>query len=61
MYKESVCNAEELDSIPGLGRSPGEGREGNTQCNILAWRISGTEESGELQSIGLQGWTRLSD
>ena len=22
--KESACNAEDLDSIPGLGRSPGE-------------------------------------
>ena len=24
--KESACNAEELDSIPGLGRSPGKGK-----------------------------------
>ena len=24
--KESACNAEDLDSIPGLGRSPGEGK-----------------------------------
>ena len=24
--KESTCNAEDLDLIPGLGRSPGEGR-----------------------------------
>ena len=23
--KGSACNAEDLDSIPGLGRSPGEG------------------------------------
>ena len=23
--KESACNAADLDSIPGLGRSPGEG------------------------------------
>ena len=23
--KESTCNAEDLDSVPGLGRSPGEG------------------------------------
>ena len=27
--KESVCNAEDLDLIPGLGRSPGE-RNGHT-------------------------------
>ena len=25
--KESACNVEDLGSIPGLGRSPGEGRE----------------------------------
>ena len=24
--KESVCNAEDLGSVPGLGRSPGEGK-----------------------------------
>ena len=24
--KESACNAEHLGSIPGLGRSPGEGK-----------------------------------
>ena len=24
--KESACNAEDLDLIPGLGRSPGEGK-----------------------------------
>ena len=24
--KESVCNAEDLDAIPGLGKSPGEGK-----------------------------------
>ena len=24
--KESTCNAGDLDSIPGLGRSPGEGK-----------------------------------
>ena len=26
--KESTCNAGDLDSIPGLGRSPGEGKGG---------------------------------
>ena len=35
---ESTCNARELDSIPGLGRSPGEGH-GNPNSSILAWRI----------------------
>ena len=33
-----------------------------THSSILAWRVSGTEEPGELQSMGLQkSQTRLSD
>ena len=35
--KESACNAGDLGSIPGLGRSPGEGKA--TNSSILAWRI----------------------
>ena len=34
--KESVCNAEDLGSIPGLGRSP---EEEYPHSSILAWRI----------------------
>ena len=34
--KESTCNAGDLGSIPGVGRSLGGG-DGNS--NILAWRI----------------------
>ena len=30
-----------------------------TVSSILAWRIPWTEESGRLQSIGSQSWTRL--
>ena len=26
MHKESACNVGDLGSIPGLGRSPGEGK-----------------------------------
>ena len=38
--------------IPGLGRSP---RVGNgIHSSILAWKIPWTEESGRLQSMGLQ-------
>ena len=37
-------------------------KEMGTHSSILAWRISRTEESGELQSTGSQkSWTRLSD
>ena len=50
--KESVCNAGDLGSIPGSGRSPGEGN-GNPS-SILAWRIPWTEEPGRLQSMGSQ-------
>ena len=50
--KESTCNAGDLDSIPGSGRSPGEGNGNPLQS--LAWKIPWTEESGGLQSMGLQ-------
>ena len=39
-------------SVPGLGRSPGEGH-GNP-LSIVAWRNPCTEELGRLQSMGLQ-------
>ena len=48
--KKSACNAGDLGSIPGLGRSPGE--EGMaTHSSILAWRLPQTEEPGKLQSM----------
>ena len=39
-------------SIPGWGRSPGEGD--GKRSSILAWRIPWTEEPGRLQSKGSQ-------
>ena len=39
-------------SIPGRGRSPGEGMA--THASTLAWRIPWTEETGGLQSTGSQ-------
>ena len=33
--KESACNAEDLDSIPGSGRSPGEGNGNPLQDSCL--------------------------
>jgi len=54
--KESACNAGNLGSTPGSGRSPGERMA--THSNVLAWRIPWTEEPGGLQSMGLQ---RVSD
>ena len=47
----------DASTIPGSGRAP----EKATHSNSLAWRIPGTEGSGELQSTGLQSRTRLSD
>ena len=34
--KQSACNAGDLGSIPGLGRSPGEGKGYPHQCSDLA-------------------------
>ena len=50
--KESACNAGDLGSIPGLGRSPGKG-------NVYPLQYSGlensmTEEPGRLQSMASQ-------
>ena len=46
--KESACNAGELDSIPGSGRSPGEGNGNPLQYSCLenlmdrgAWQATG--------------------
>ena len=41
--KASACNAGDLGSIPGLGRSPE--KEMATHSSVLAWRIPWTEES----------------
>ena len=58
--KESACNAEDLGSIPGSGRSPGEGHGNSLQYACLenpkdrgAWRatVHGVTKS----------WTQLSD
>ena len=45
--KESACNTEDLGSVPGLGRSPGEGIGYPPQ-------YSGLENSMDVQSMGLQ-------
>ena len=52
MVKESAYNAGNPGSIPGLGRSPGEGHGNPFQYSCLGnpW----TEEPGRLQSMGLQ-------
>ena len=51
VVKNPPANAGDLrdmGSIPGLGRSPGEGMA--THSSILVWRIPWTEEPGGPQS-----------
>ena len=50
--KVSACNAGDLGSIPGSGRSPGEGNGYSFQ--YLAWRIPWIEEPDRLQSMWSQ-------
>ena len=50
--KVPAYNAGDLGSIPGSGRSPGEGYGNPLQS--LAWKIPWMEEHCRLQSIGLQ-------
>ena len=57
--KESAYNSGDGVSVPGSGRSPGEGNA--TLSSILPWRIPWTEEPVRLQPMGSQkGQTRLS-
>ena len=50
--KESTYNVGDQSSVPGLGRSPGEGN--GYLLQFLACRISWTEEPGRLQSMASQ-------
>ena len=53
--KESACNAGDMGSIPGLGRSPGEGRGYPLQ-------YSGLEISMDCIVHGVaKSWTQLND
>ena len=53
--KESTCNAGDLGSIPGLGRSPGRGKGYPLQ-------YSGLENPMDHTVHGVtKGWTQLSD
>ena len=53
--KESACNEGDLGSIPGLGRSPGEGKGYSLQYSVL-------ENSVDCIVDGVtKSYTRLSD
>ena len=47
--KASACNAGDLGSIPGLGRSPGEGNDNPLQYSCLENPV---ENLGRLESMG---------
>ena len=53
--KESACNVGDLGWIPGLGRSPGEGKG-------YPLEYSGLENSVDYKVHGVtKSWTRLND
>ena len=52
--KEFACNAGDLGSIPGLGRSPTQGRAWQLTPVFLPGESPWTEVPGKLQSMGLQ-------
>ena len=54
MVKNPPANAGYMGSIPGLGKSPGEGNGNPLQhcLGILAWEIPWTEDPGGPQFTG---------
>ena len=55
--KESVCNAGDLGSIPGLGRSPGEGKGYPLQYSGLGHKESNTIEQLSLVRVSKLKWS----
>ena len=55
--KESACNAGDLGLIPGLGRSPGEGKGHPLQYsgleNSMDWIVHGVAESDMTEQLSL--------
>ena len=60
VVKSPLANAGDVGSIPGSGRSSGEGND--NLLHYLAWEILWTEEAAGLQSMGSQkSQTQLSN
>ena len=60
VVKNPPANAGDACSIPGWGRSPGEGKAAH--FSILAWGSPWTEKPGGLQSMGTRkSWPHLSN
>ena len=55
--KESACNAGDLDLIPGLGRSPGEGKGYSLQYsglkNSMDFIVHGVAQSDTTERLSL--------
>ena len=58
--KASACNAGDLGSIPGLGRSPGEGNGNPLQYSCLENPMDGGAWWATVHGV-TKSWTRLSD
>ena len=58
--KESACNAGDPDSIPGLGRSPGEGNGNPLQYSCLENPMDGGAWLATVHGVA-KSWTQLSD
>ena len=58
--KESACNAGDLGSIPGLGRSPGEGNGNPLQCSCLENPLGKDAWQAAVHRV-TQSWTQLID
>ena len=56
--KESACNAGDPGSIPGSGRSPGEGNGNQLQYSCLENPMDGSGGTLESESgmVGARGW-----
>ena len=58
--KESACNAGDLDSIPGLGRSPGEGNGHPLKHSCLENPMDRGPRQATIHVV-TKRWTRPSD
>ena len=58
--KESACNAGDMGSIPGLGRSPGEGNDNSLQYSCLENFMDRGACWATVHGV-TKSWTKLSD
>ena len=58
--KESACNSGDLDSIPGLGRSPGEGNAYSLQYSCLENSMDRGPWQAAVHGVA-KSWAQLSN